>query len=295
LVYRRLLCFAHSDLPAPAVKHSGAFLELLGSADKNQVYLWPKVFNFDAIKMVITDSKYTWSLAWTAILTVICTLLSLFMTTICAYPLTYDKLKGKGFINALIIFTMYFNAGTIPTFLLLQNLNFISKPIVLIVPYCLSVFNMIIMRSFFYTIPESLRESAEIDGAGPIRILISIYLPMSTPVIATLALFYAVGRWNGFSDALMFMKDRKYYPIQLFLYNIINSLQNIEIATLEAFPDQVYPRPSNRQPSCSQPFPSCWFTRGCKNTSSRALPSERLRNNIVPGHSVSNKILGGLI
>ncbi len=202
---------------------------------RSQVYLWPKGFNFDAYKMVITDSKYTWSLAWTAILTVICTLLSLFMTTICAYPLTYDKLKGKGFINALIIFTMYFNAGTIPTFLLLQNLNFISKPIVLIVPYCLSVFNMIIMRSFFYTIPESLRESAEIDGAGPIRILISIYLPMSTPVIATLALFYAVGRWNGFSDALMFMKDRKYYPIQLFLYNIINSLQNIEIATLEGF------------------------------------------------------------
>jgi len=185
--------------------------------------------------MVLTDSKYTWSLLWTAILTIICTFVSLFMTTICAYPLTYDKLKGRRLFNAMIIFTMYFNPGTIPTYLLLKNLGWLNKPIVLIIPYCLSVFNMIIMRSYFYNIPESLRESAEMDGAGPLRILVSIYLPMSTPVIATLALFYAVGRWNGFSDALMYMNDRKYYPIQLLLYNIINSLQNIEVATQEGF------------------------------------------------------------
>lgn len=202
---------------------------------RNQVTLWPKGFNLEAYRMVLTDEKYTWSLVWTAILTVICTVVSLFMTTICAYPLTYDKLKGRKFFSIMIIFTMYFNAGTIPTYLLLKDLDWISKPVVLIIPYCLSVFNMIIMRSFLYNIPDSLRESAEIDGAGPIRILVSIYLPMSTPVIATLSLFYAVGRWNGFSDALMFMNERKYYPIQVFLYNIINSLQNIEVATQEGF------------------------------------------------------------
>ena len=210
----------------------------LSSSDaliRNEVTLWPKGLNFEAYRMVLTDSKYTWSLLWTAILTIICTFVSLFMTTICAYPLTYDKLKGRRLFNAMIIFTMYFNPGTIPTYLLLKNLGWLNKPIVLIIPYCLSVFNMIIMRSFFYNIPESLRESAEMDGAGPIRILVSIYLPMSTPVIATLALFYAVGRWNGFSDALMYMNDRKYYPIQLLLYNIINSLQNIEVATQEGF------------------------------------------------------------
>lgn len=202
---------------------------------RSQVTLWPKGWNLGAYRMILSDPDYTWSLAWTALLTVICTVVSLFMTTICAYPLTYDKLKGRKFISAMIIFTMYFNAGTIPTYLLIKDLDWISKPIVLVIPYCLSVFNMIIMRSFLFNIPESLRESAELDGAGPVRILFSIYLPMSTPVIATLSLFYAVGRWNGFSDALMFMNERKFYPIQVLLFNIINSLQNIEVTTQEGF------------------------------------------------------------
>lgn len=202
---------------------------------KNQVTLWPKGFNLNAYRIILSDTKYTWSLIWTAILTVICTIISLFMTTICAYPLTYDKLKGRKFFSTMIIFTMYFNAGTIPMYLLLKDIGWISKPVVLVIPYTLSVFNMIIMRSFLFNIPDSLRESAELDGAGPIRVLISIYLPMSTPVIATLALFYAVGRWNGFSDALMYMNDRKFYPIQLLLYNIINSITSIEIATQEGF------------------------------------------------------------
>jgi len=201
---------------------------------RNEVLLWPKGFNIDAYKMILGDPKYTWSLVWTAIITVIGTCLSMFMTTICAYPLIYDNLKGKRFINALILFTMYFNAGTIPLSLLLKDLSLLNRPAVLVIPYCLSVFNMIIMRSFFFGIPDSLRESAEIDGAGPIRILVSIYLPLSTPVIATLSLFYAVGRWNGFSDALMFMSNkREYWPIQLLLYNILNNMTSIEVATQE--------------------------------------------------------------
>ena len=202
---------------------------------RSQVILWPVGVNFDAYRYVLSDRTYTWSLLWTAFLTVAGTCLSLFMTTICAYPLTFPSLKGRRIISTLIIFTMYFNAGTIPTYLLLRDLTMLNKPIVLIVPYCLSVFYMIIMRSFFYNIPDSLRESAEIDGAGPIRILWRIYLPLSTPVIATLALFYAVGRWNGFSDALMFMNVRKYYPIQLLLYNLINAISSIEVATQEGF------------------------------------------------------------
>lgn len=200
---------------------------------RNEVSIWPKGFNFDAYRLVLSDGKFTWALTWTAILTVVGTSLSLFMTTICAYPLTYDNLKGRKFFNTLIIFTMYFNAGIIPSYLLLKDLSMLNKPIVLVVPYCLSVFNIIIMRSFLSGIPLSMRESAEIDGAGPIRILVSIYLPLSKPVLATLALFYAVGRWNGFSDALMFMSERKYYPIQLLLYNLINAISNIDIVTAE--------------------------------------------------------------
>lgn len=202
---------------------------------RNEVMLWPKEFNFDAYRLVLNDMRYVWSLSWTAILTVICTIVSLFMTTLCAYPLIYDKLKGRRFISTLIIFTMYFNAGAIPNYLLMKDLDLINHPLVLIIPSCLSVFNMIIMRSFLFNIPDSLRESAEIDGAGPIRILVSIYLPLSTSVLATLALFYAVGRWNGFSDALMYMNNKKYFPIQLLLYNIINNLTSVEVATQEGF------------------------------------------------------------
>lgn len=203
---------------------------------RNEVLLLPKGLNFEAYANVLNDPKTTRSLVFTAIITAISTVVSMIMTTICAYPLTYDHLKGRKFFNALIIFTMYFSAGTIPMYLLLKDLNFLNKPIVLVVPYCLSVFNMIIMRSFLYGIPESLRESAEIDGAGPIRILVSIYLPLSTSVIATLSLFYAVGRWNGYSDALMYMTNkREYWPIQLLLYNILNNINNVEIATQEGF------------------------------------------------------------
>ncbi|NLL07750.1 MAG: carbohydrate ABC transporter permease [Firmicutes bacterium] len=202
---------------------------------RNEVLLWPKGLNIEAYRFVLTDSKYTWSLAWTAILTVICVFVSMTMTILCAYPLIYRDLKGRRFFNTMILFTMYFSAGTIPHYLLYKDLGLLNHPLVLIIPNSLSVFYMIIMRTFFYSIPDSLRESAEIDGAGPVRILFSIYLPLSKPVLATLSLFYAVGRWNGFSDALMYMNNRHYHPIQLLLYNILNAVTSIEIQTQEGF------------------------------------------------------------
>ena len=153
-----------------------------------------------------------------------------------------EKLKGTmvgKVINFIILFTMYFSAGTIPGYILLNNLKMLNTPWALILPNCISVFNVIVLRSFFYSVPDSLREAAEIDGAGPIRTLVTVYLPLSLPSLATLALFYAVGRWNGFSDALMYLKSskaEKYWPIQLLLYNIIkNSTQSSEIATQEGF------------------------------------------------------------
>ena len=202
---------------------------------RHEVSLWPKGFNFDAYLTVLKDPKYIRSFFWTVFLTVVCTLLSLAMTILCAYPLIFRQLRGRGIINIFITITMFFNAGTIPNYLLMQNLNLLDNPLVLIIPGCLSVYNMIIMRSFFYGIPESLRESAEIDGASIFQILVKIYVPLSTPVMATLALFYAVGRWNGYSDALMYMKNADYYPLQLLLYNVINNINSVEVATQEGF------------------------------------------------------------
>lgn len=202
---------------------------------RNEVLVWPVGWNTTAYKTVLSDSKYVWALGWTAILTVISTAVSMFMTTVCAYPLIFSELKGRKIFSTIIILTMYFSAGTIPNYLLMKDLHLLNNPAVLVIPGCLSVFNMIIMRSFLEGIPVSLRESAQIDGAGFIQILIKIYLPLSTPVLATLSLFYAVGRWNGFSDALMFMTNRHYYPIQLLLYNILNNTMSVEVATQEGF------------------------------------------------------------
>lgn len=202
---------------------------------KNAVSIWPKGFNLDAYKTVLSDPKYVRAFFWTVFLTVVCTFVSLAMTILCAYPLIFEKLKGRGVINIIITITMFFNAGTIPNYLLMQSLGFLDNPLVLIVPSCLSVYNMIIMRSFFYGIPESLRESAEIDGASFIQIMMKIYVPLSKPVMATLALFYAVGRWNGYSDALLYVKKTELYPLQLLLYNIINNINSVEVATQEGF------------------------------------------------------------
>ncbi|MGN0279426.1 MAG: carbohydrate ABC transporter permease [Lachnospiraceae bacterium] len=202
---------------------------------KDMVYLWPVDINFGAYAMVFSDMKYIRSFFFTAILTLVCTILSLVMTTLCAYPLIFEKLKGRGFINILITITMFFNAGTIPNYLLMKSLGMLNTVWVLMIPSCLSVFNMIIMRSFLYSIPDSLRESAEIDGASYFTILLKIYVPLSKPVLATLALFYAVGRWNGYSDALMYITDKDLYPLQLYLYNIINNINQVEVATQEGF------------------------------------------------------------
>jgi putative aldouronate transport system permease protein len=203
---------------------------------RHEVFLWPKGFNLEAYQTVLSDPKYQRAFVWTAFLTLVCTLLSLTMTALCAYPLIFPKLKGRGFINILITITMFFNAGTIPNYLLMSDMHLLENPLVLIIPACLSIYNMIIMRSFFYGIPDSLRESAEIDGASHIKVLWKIYVPLSKPVFASLALFYAVGRWNGYGDALMYIKTQKqYFPLQLLLYNILNNVNAVEVAAQEGF------------------------------------------------------------
>ncbi len=196
---------------------------------KGQVTIYPKGLNFSAYEYVFSNAKYVRSFIWTIVLTLICTVVSLTMTAICAYPLIYEKLRGRKLINIMITITMFFNAGLIPNYLLMKRLGLLNNPLVLIVPSCLSVFNMIIMRSFFYGIPESLRESAEIDGASCFRVLLRIYIPLSKPVFATLALFYAVGRWNGYSDALMYINNKRQdlYPLQYYLYTILKSQSDI--------------------------------------------------------------------
>jgi putative aldouronate transport system permease protein len=201
----------------------------------NRVSLFPVDATLDAYHYVFQDAAFSRSMGFTALLTAGSTVWSLFITILCAFPLTYMNLKGRRFFNTVIILTMYFSAGTIPNYILVKDVGLINSPLALVLPNCLSVFNMIILRSFFWNIPDSLQESAELDGASPLTVLARIYLPLSASVLATLALFYAVGRWNGFSDALMYITDSKYHPIQLKLYQIINNTSSIETAGQEGF------------------------------------------------------------
>jgi len=208
---------------------------------QNLVTFTPVDFTLENYMFVFGDPAFTRSLAWTAMLTAIVTVFQLTLTVLAAFPLIYN-LKGKKFLNVFIIFTMYFNAGIIPNYILMRDLGLLDNPLVLILPGAFSVFNMIILRSFFHNVPESLRESAEIDGANPFVVLVKIYLPLSLPVIATLSLFYAVGRWNGFTDALMFLPSaREFHPIQLMLFNIINNLTAIDVAAQEGLAAGIAP------------------------------------------------------
>jgi putative aldouronate transport system permease protein len=239
----------------PMINLLAQSLSSSNSVVNNKVSFMPMVYDresnthsfgltLESYRYVFLDKSFSRSMWWTAILTVICTFVSLTMTVLCAYPLTYDWLRGKYVINTIIIFTMYFSAGTIPNYVLMKSLGLLNNPLVLIIPNCLSVFNMIILRSFFFGIPDSLRESAEIDGANPFTVLVRIYLPLSGPVLATLALFYAVGRWNGFGDALLYINAApQWVPIQLKLWQLIQNQTSIDLSTVEMVADAI-PRAS---------------------------------------------------
>ena len=203
----------------------------------NEVGLLPVGINFDAYQIIFRDASLTRSMWFTGLLTVVAVIVSMTLTISVAFPLTYDNLKGRRAFSIFMILTMYFSAGLIPFFLLMRDLNLLNSFWVLVIPNALSVFNVIIMRAFFFSIPHSLKEAAEVEGANPLQVLLRIYLPLSTPVLATLTLFYAVGRWNGFADALMFIDPAHshLHPIQLFLWRLLQAQTNIEAAAMEGF------------------------------------------------------------
>jgi putative aldouronate transport system permease protein len=180
--------------------------------------------------MVLNDPPMLVALRLTVILTFVSTVFSMIMTTLCAYPLSQPNMIGQKIFVTIIIITMYFDPGIIPNYMNLRNLGLLDSFWVMVLPGAISVFNMIILKSFFQTIPDSLRESAEIDGASHWTILLRIYLPLSKSALATLTLFYAVGRWNGFQDVRFFIQSPSLYTIQFRIFQIINNLASPEMA-----------------------------------------------------------------
>lgn len=193
----------------------------------NKVVLFPKGFSLNAYQKIFADSSILRSMFVTVVVTISFTVIGMFLTVCAAYALSRRELKGRKLMTFLIMLTMYFTAGTIPDYLLMNNLHMLDTWWCMILPLCFAPYNLLIMKTNFQaSIPDSLVESAVIDGAGHFRILASIVLPLSKPILATIALFYAVGRWNAYQDALYYIKQRTdLRPLQLKLYYLVVSAQ----------------------------------------------------------------------
>lgn len=187
------------------------------------VSIWPQGFNLDAYKKVFGDSSFTHSFLYSIILTIGCTFLSMVLTILCAYPLSRSNLKGKGIVMVLIVFTMYFDPGLIPNYLNVKNFGLMDSVWALVIPGALSAYNVIILRTFFQGIDGALYEAAYLDGCSEFKTLIKIVLPLTTPALATLSLFYAVGRWNGLQDVIFYITNPKLFTVQMKLKQMIDS------------------------------------------------------------------------
>ncbi len=192
------------------------------------VYLLPKGLNFDAYASIFRDGQLTHSMLYTVWMTFLFTLIGMVITILAAYPLARRELKGRAVIAFILMFTMYFSAGLIPEYLLYRDLGLVNTMWVLVLPLSFSPYNMLIMRSFIRsTIPDSLYEAANLDGASHFQILTRVVLPLSKPILATLALFYAVGRWNAYADAKYYITTKALQPLQYLLSNmVLNSGQD---------------------------------------------------------------------
>ena len=199
-----------------------------------RVSLLPVQPTVETYRLVIGDISMIRSLGLTIFITIAYTAIAMTISVAGAYALTKKRLKGRNVVLFVLIFTLYFNGGLIPTYLLIKGLGMMNKLWALLIPGSLSVFNLLILKTFFASIPESLEESALIEGANEIQILVKIILPLSGPVLATISLFYAVGRWNGLQDALFYITNPRLYPLQLKLYQIIQNSQSLDIQAAES-------------------------------------------------------------
>lgn len=186
-----------------------------------EITFYPKEIQFNSFKEILKKSDIWSSMATTIAVTVFGTLLGLAATIGASYSLSKKKLRGRNVLSLIILFTMFFGGGIIPTFLLIKNLNLLDNILSLILPSAVNVYNFIVMRSFFQQLPDSIEEAAILDGCNDIKCLIRIVLPLSMPIIATIGLFYAVGFWNEYFNSLMYITDPSKFTLQLKLRQLI--------------------------------------------------------------------------
>lgn len=188
---------------------------------RGEVRFWPVQPTLDSYRLVFDDPNVPRSLMNSVTYTVVGTTINLLMTALCAYPLARPRFSGRMFFTWMVTLTMFFSGGLIPLYLLILQLGIIDKIWAIVLPVAINPWNMFLMRTAFMGIHESIYEAALIDGASELGILWRIVLPLSMPIFATLLLFYAVGHWNDFFNALIFLNDGRKFPIQLHLRNVV--------------------------------------------------------------------------
>lgn len=205
--------------------------------ESGRVFFLPVEFNLEAYKVIMKAGTIPRSFINSVIYTVVYTVVSLFMTTTMAYPLSRskDRVAFKGFFSKLVIFTMFFNAGIIPNYLVVKGLGLMNSMWALVLPTAISTYNLVVMRSFFEGIPIDLEEAAFIDGANEITIFWKIMLPLSKAALATVGLFYGVSMWNQWFNAMLYLQSDTKFPLQLIIRQII--MQNQMAAELAAMGD----------------------------------------------------------
>lgn len=203
---------------------------------KQTVYLIPTSFDFSAYRLILNESRFLDAFLVTGFVTVAGTAINLAVTLSGAYVLSKPELPGKKWILSAILFTMFFNGGLIPFYLTVKNLGLINHLFAMILPVTVNTFYLIICIAFFRTLPAALEESAKLDGANDIQILLRIVLPVSMPMVATITLFYAVDRWNEWWNGMLFMTDIKLLPLQSLLREIMVNysqiMQNVNASSI---------------------------------------------------------------
>jgi len=192
------------------------------AVNSGQVLLFPKGATLEGYKYVLKDNSIWKGYANTIILTVTGTLVNMFLTVTCAYALSKSHLPFIKFIMFAMTFTMFFSGGIIPTYLLVSGMGMRDSIWSLILPTAVSVYNVILMRTYFMnSVPDEIIQAAKIDGCSEIKALAAVVLPLSKPILVTIALFYGVGHWNQFFQALIYISDKDRFPLQLVLRNML--------------------------------------------------------------------------
>ena len=192
-----------------------------------RVTFYPIDFTLNTYRYVLQDALFFSSFRNSVIITVGGTLLALAITVMASYPLSKPTLKGRKVILLLYVFTMLFYGGMVSIYVFMRSLNLLNTLVCQIISLMVSQYNLFVMKTFFEGLPESIEESAHIDGAGHMRTLVSIVLPLSLPSLATIGLFYAVGYWNAYYHAMLFVTRPEAKPLQMYLYELITTTQNL--------------------------------------------------------------------